>query len=154
MTLDIGKLDNSKYDVVSSSHATNRTKGVMILMRKTFNFNIAEQGNDSAGRISYIKGTLADKKMAFISACAPNMSDPSFYAQLTKKLQDLWDYLILLGCDMNAVLDPSMERSSGQAVQSTANLSLRKMVDTVSLIDVWRTFNPHTKQYCETQNIF
>lgn len=29
---------------------------------------------------------------------------------------------------MNAVLDPSMERSGGQAVQSTANLSLRKMV--------------------------
>lgn len=65
---------------------------MMILMRKTSNFNIAEQGNDSAGRISYIKGTLADKKKAFISACAPNMSDPSFYAQLTKKLQDLWDY--------------------------------------------------------------
>uniref|UniRef100_A0A671TPG6 Endonuclease/exonuclease/phosphatase domain-containing protein n=1 Tax=Sparus aurata TaxID=8175 RepID=A0A671TPG6_SPAAU len=88
MTLDIGKLDNSKYDVVSSSHATNRTKGMMILMRKTFNFNIAEQGNDSAGRISYIKDTLADKKMAFISAC----------------------------CDMNAVLDPSMDRSGGQAL--------------------------------------
>ena len=48
---------------------------------------------------------------------------------------------------MNAVLDPSMDRSGGQAVQSTANLSLRKMVDAVSLIDVCRTFNPHTKQY-------
>ena len=64
----------------------------MILMCNTFNFNIAEQGNDSAGRISYIKGTLADKKMAFISAYAPNISDPSFYAQLTKKSQELSDH--------------------------------------------------------------
>ena len=143
----MGKLDNSKYDVVSSSHSTNRSKGVMILMRKTFNFNVAEQGNDSAGRIFYIKGTLADKKMAFISAYAPNISDPSFYAQLTKKLQDLSDHLILLGCDMNDVLNPSMDRSGGQAVQSTANLLLRKMLDTFSLINVWRTFNRHTKQY-------
>lgn len=86
MASDIGKLDNSKYDVVSSSHSISRKNGVMILMRNTFNSNIAEQGNYSAGRISYIKGTLADKKMAFISAYAPNILDPSFYAQLTKKL--------------------------------------------------------------------
>lgn len=48
---------------------------------------------------------------------------------------------------MNAVLDPSVDGSGGQAVQSTANLTLRNMVDTFSLIDVWRTFNPHTEQY-------
>ena len=76
LSSDIGRFDNSKYDVVSSSHYFNRTKGVMILMRKTFNFNIDEQGNDSAGRISYIKGTLADKKMACWEPTLPTSLTP------------------------------------------------------------------------------
>ena len=46
---------------------------------------------------------------------------------------------------MNAVLDPSIDRSGGQAAQSAANLTLTKMVDTFSLIDLCRTFNPHIK---------
>lgn len=143
---DINKLENNKYQIISSSSAANKTKGVLILISKKINLNIIEKGNDLTGRIAFAKILLYGKKILLLSAYAPNSYDPAFFDQLTTILQDHLDSAVILGTDMNAVLLPEMDKS-GPSSGSSATTALNNLVANHSLIDVWRRHNPNLKQY-------
>ena len=49
---DVDKLNNAQYQVLSSSSAQDRPKGVMILARRNLGATILGKGGDSAGRIT------------------------------------------------------------------------------------------------------
>uniref|UniRef100_A0A3Q2QJ35 Uncharacterized protein n=1 Tax=Fundulus heteroclitus TaxID=8078 RepID=A0A3Q2QJ35_FUNHE len=56
-----------------------------------------------------------------------------FYVGKVKTLYDLQDFSVIIGADMNAVLDPLLDRSS--------------LIDNFSLTDLYRAINPSLRQY-------
>ena len=127
MIQDMSKLENDRYIVVSSSSAINKTKGVLILISKKLKFNMIVNGNDSDGRITYVKCNLGDKDILLLSVYAPNTYEPTFYAQLTQILQEYSDCGVILGADMNAVISPELDKSD-PAINNPSNTALKNLI--------------------------
>uniref|UniRef100_A0A3Q2U9Z3 exodeoxyribonuclease III n=1 Tax=Fundulus heteroclitus TaxID=8078 RepID=A0A3Q2U9Z3_FUNHE len=72
-------------------------------------------------------------KIAFLCIYASNNFSPEFFGTISKTLYDLQDFSVIIGADMNAVLDPLLDRSS--------------LIDNFSLTDLYRAINPSLRQY-------
>uniref|UniRef100_A0A667XZT6 Endonuclease/exonuclease/phosphatase domain-containing protein n=1 Tax=Myripristis murdjan TaxID=586833 RepID=A0A667XZT6_9TELE len=90
---DIYSFHNRHYHVLSSSSTPNKTKGVLIVARRSLQFTNLGTGGDLEG-ITFIKTIIANRKIAFVSIYAPNSFDPNFYTQLTELMFDLVEYLV------------------------------------------------------------
>ena len=146
---DVPRCNNRFYRVAASASLSSKTKGVLILVRRSFQIDILDQGNCTSGRIAHITTILDGRKIAFISAYAPSEGDPNFFSYLSDYLLPLSEYEIVLGADMNAVMCCFLDRSSQQQShsQSLTTSALNHFASTMSLIDIWRMTNPTAKQY-------
>ncbi len=74
-------------------------------------FSIIRTGGDTEGRITYAVVSLNNTNYAFMSVYAPTEGDSSFFQELLRLVVSLEDCLVVLGGDLNAVLDPQLDRS-------------------------------------------
>ncbi len=83
------------------------------------------------------------------SVYAPNKFDKGFYNHLTHKMLELTDFSIVVGADMNAVMDVNYDRSHPNASgdQALATAALQSWVKNLGFIDIWRSVNPTLKDY-------
>uniref|UniRef100_A0AAY5KFV5 Endonuclease/exonuclease/phosphatase domain-containing protein n=1 Tax=Esox lucius TaxID=8010 RepID=A0AAY5KFV5_ESOLU len=97
---------------------------------------------------AYIKTIIAGKKFAFISIYAPHF-DANFFSVLTTTLLRVQDCFLIIGADMNAVVDVSLDRSCVQnyPASSLSSIDLCKFMSDLNLIDVYRIFYPTKRQY-------
>ena len=81
------------------------------------------------------------RKIALISAYAPNTFDSAFYNTLTTEMLELTDYPFIVGADFNAVWDPVVDRSNATASreQGQATNALKSWADSLGLKDIWRS---------------
>ena len=141
------KLNNAQYQVLSSSSAQDRTKGVMILARRNLGASILGKGGDSDGRITYVKTEIENHKIAFMAIYAPNEYDAKFYAELTSITQELEGFKLIIGSDFNAVWDYTVDRSSGKEINKHATTALKGWAEEFALDDVWRMHNPQSDDF-------
>ena len=94
------------------------------------------------------KVELYGRKVAVISAYAPNKFDKTFFDTLTQKMLELPEYSIIVGADMHVVWHAD-DRSSLSASkdQQLSTAALQSWAKTLGLIDVWRSFNRTIKDY-------
>ena len=125
---DVHKLQNKHYVVKTNASALNKTKGVVIVVRRNFQVTNLGVGGDSEGRITFMKTIIENKKIAFLSIYAPNSFDPDFYVRLSNIMHDLSDYRLFIGADFNAVWDHSVDRTAvvEGSDQRSASVALRK----------------------------
>lgn len=71
---DVHRFQNRYFKVICSSLATNKTKGVLIVSKRNFDFSIIRSGGDTEGRITYAVGSVNNTKYAFVSVYAPTDS--------------------------------------------------------------------------------
>ena len=83
---------NSKYEVVASSSVDDKTKGVLIAVRRSLDLNIIDIGGDNEGRIAFVKVIMSNMKFIFVSAYAPADYDKKFYSELSNLLMNSLDY--------------------------------------------------------------
>ncbi|CAH2315829.1 Hypothetical predicted protein [Pelobates cultripes] len=78
----------------------------------------------------------------------PNRNQASFLRNTLHKLEEFTDGILLVGGDFNAPLDPALDSSSGHSCLSQRNIkSIRQTLDSLRLVDCWRTLNPSVKDY-------
>lgn len=92
----VNSFSNAKYEVVASSSADDKTKGVLVVIRHSLNINIIDTGNDMEGRIAYIKADISNLKVVFVSAYAPANYDKTFFSILTNMLMNLSEYYLFI----------------------------------------------------------
>lgn len=87
--------------------------------------------------------------IAFVSVYAPATFDPLFFPNLTTALLELSEYKFIIGAHMNAVVNPSIDRSSMQAAssQKQVSASLKKLLFDLGLIDIYRALNLTSEEY-------
>ena len=144
---DVDKLKNTQYQVLSSSSAQDRTKGVMILARRNLGASILGKGGDSDGRITYVKTEIENHKIAFMAIYALNEYDAEFYAKLTNITQELEGFKLIIGSDFNAVWDYTVDQSSGKEINKHATTALKGWAEEFALDDVWRMHNPQSDDF-------
>lgn len=131
---DINKIVNCMYKVAASSSAVNKTKGVIMLIYTNLNIQNIDKGNDEEGRIIYIKISFLGKRLALISVYAPNVYEPALFDNLSKILDDLRDYQLILGGDMNAKFNPLMDRSK---FSSSGSSSTSVLINVANNFSIW-----------------
>ncbi len=149
---DIRRCNNTFYEVVSHSSSDTKTKGVLILVRRTLNINILDKGCDMDGRITHIKIThiktiVENRNILFLSVYAPCTPDPTFFSVLSTYLLKFSDFEIVLGADTNSVMSHILDRFGPKESHSQTLCSdrLRQCVTSSSFVDSWRLLNPSAK---------
>lgn len=93
-------------------------------------------------------GTLFHVPVLLVNVYAPNYDDPQFMNKLFECLPSVNDNLLIIGGDMNCVIDPKLDRSNPRT--QTPSLMSRSLSDFMSkngCIDPWRFHNPHNKEH-------
>lgn len=60
---------------------------------------------DSNGRYVIVSGALYEKQVILVSVYAPNWDDHNFVSSLFASIPDLDSHLLIMGGDMNCVID-------------------------------------------------
>ena len=143
------RIHNKQYHVVAHSAAANKSKGVLIIVKRNLNFTNLGTGGDTEGRITFIKTLINNQKIAFISVYAPNTYDAAFFSQLTQTMLKLDGFQLIVGADFNAVWEHAIDRTSNVegSDQKHASIALKKWAEDVAVVDLWRTLNPTIKDY-------
>ncbi len=144
---DVNRLENHQFKVCASSSALNKTKGVIILICKALRITVIDKGDDKDGRVAYVKCIYNERKLAFINIYAPNSYDNVFFTQLNGIFAELSDYELIIGSDMNAILDHKLDKSSKSDSNVQATKALQHLLSDFNLMDVWWLRHPTTKEY-------
>lgn len=110
-TSDVQRFANRQYYVAASASTDSKTRGSLILLKRSLSITILDKYGSEDGRISYIKSIIAGRKLAFISVYAPNHFEPIFFTTLSEILLEMRDFGIIMGADMNAVVNPVLDCS-------------------------------------------
>ena len=144
---DISRLENQRYRVAAFSPALNKTKGVAIIIDKRLKISIIGKGNDLEGRISFLKCTYNGTKIAIVSVYTPNCYESNFFQSLSDILMKLSDFQLIIGADMNAVIDPMFDKSKPVNCNPRSSNALRHILSDFNLTDAWRVYNPGIKEF-------
>lgn len=137
---DIRRLADKFYHVIASSSASTKARGVAIVAKRNLNIKVLDIWADLAGWVTITKVECSKRKIALVSAYAPNLFDADFYNMLTTVMLELTDYVFIVGADFNAVWDPAVDRSG-----ASETLDLRQA--SAGFVDMWRIVNPSLKDF-------
>lgn len=103
--------------------------------------------SDNTGRIVSSIIEFGTRKIAIVSAYAPNVFDGNFYNMLTNQMLELTDCSFVVGVDFNAVWYLNIDRLNAKAAgeQAQATNALKSWANSLGLIDIWRAVNPTCK---------
>ncbi|RUA07179.1 MAG: hypothetical protein DSY43_00385 [Gammaproteobacteria bacterium] len=134
------------------SHGTNHSKGVTILVRDTLDFEVKNKLLDDNGRYVILDATIQNSPFLLVNIYTPNKVGEQrlFFKLLKEKIQSLdnSENAILLGGDLNIILNPDLDGSGGKL--SSKKESVKDFEDlmlTFDLSDIWRLRNPKKKTF-------
>ena len=104
------------------AHGCTHSRGVAILIRKSFDFKLKSVRSDEEGRYLILETTIQDVPFLLVNIYAPNTtSKQSLLFQTLSEL--IYDegynesvYKIILGGDLNITMDPDLDCSGGNPV--------------------------------------
>ena len=133
---------------IAAATFSSKSHGALVVLRRSLSLTIIGGYGSEDCHIAYIKTNIYGQKVAFLCIYATNHFSPEFFGTVSKTLCDLQDFSVIIGVDMNAVLDPLLDRSSTLSQHippSTA--AFKGLVDVFSLTDLFRAVNPTLRQY-------
>ena len=132
---------------VGAACGNSRSRGVATLINKHLQFKCLKESRDDEGRILLMLCQIQGHNVILANVYAPNIDDPSFFGVLERMLMEMGDHPIVLGSDLNEVLDSILDRSSASARASRAQAVLKDLIKEAGLVDAWRLHNPTTRDY-------
>lgn len=132
------------------SRATNRSRGVAILLKPGLNLMFGNVRKDCNGRI--IAATILDSaNNTYFNVI--NVYAPTVPRERKDFFDDLWRYkpgdqnLLLVG-DFNCVVNPQIDKMGGNPDSGTARIEeLTNFVVGNQLVDIWRVTHPQDRTF-------
>lgn len=144
---DMGRIQKRWPGQIYAACFNSHSRGVMILLNKSVPFHLNSKFIDPAGRYVILNGTINSILVNLVSVYAPNKDDPSFYQNLFLSLST-YPGQYVIGGDLNCVLDPSVDRSTGFDVSPKQTRKvIKKLMAELNLTDTWRCLNPDKREY-------
>uniref|UniRef100_A0A3Q3ENM7 Reverse transcriptase domain-containing protein n=1 Tax=Kryptolebias marmoratus TaxID=37003 RepID=A0A3Q3ENM7_KRYMA len=133
---------------VFHSNFNSKARGVAILVGKSIQFSASKIISDKNGRYLIVTGTLFHVPILLVNIYAPNFDDPKFMNKLFECLPSLNNTLLVVGGDMNCVIDPNLDRYDPRNLSpSLMSRSLSDFMSKNGCIDPWRFYNPQSKKF-------
>lgn len=89
---------------------SQKAKGVSILIGKQVPWTLKEQWShwsDTEDRTMFVKGQIGARTYTLAALYAPNTAQIQFLEDMLNKLESFTEGTLILGGDLNLVLDPS-----------------------------------------------
>ncbi|CAH3122874.1 unnamed protein product [Pocillopora meandrina] len=124
------------------SHGSNHSKGVLVLIRETLQFELKSVKKDSQGRFVIVEALVQDSPVLLINIYAPNNTHDAvdFYENLRTTLLESdydQDYRFIMGVKQK---------------KKDVVTKIRELMLDFNLVDIWRLRNPDKKRYTWKQN--
>ena len=138
------------------SHGSEHSRGVLILVKNSLEFELKSVRHDSQGRFLLLEAIVQDQKFVFLNIYAPNKTSEQivFFDQIKDELNrmDIDDECrIVAGGDFNVILDPKLDGQGGNPkLKESVNL-IENICLTHDLVDIWRVRNPTLKRFTWSQ---
>ena len=130
------------------SCGTNYARGVAILFKRNFEFQILEIKQHILGNYVALKIKMIDTEVTLISLYGPNVDDPNFYNNITEIIDEFQTPTIIICGDWNLVQNQTLDT---KFYLRNNNIKAREKVNTIKeqydLCDPWRICNPQKRQY-------
>ena len=127
------------------------TRGVAIILKKSFPFEVRGSRSDPLGRFVAVWGMLDGEAYNFVSVYIPPRLHAQTLHDLGAAILDLPPGVLVIGGDCNAMLNRELDFSRGVSEKTqSADTRLRAWIQSMGLCDLWRTWNPHIRQYTHT----
>lgn len=99
-----------KYQKQYQAPGTSKSKGMAILIANSLRFECFQGENDPLGRFVFVKGRLDGQLYTIGSIYAPNVMQLNFMEETLLKLSQFQEGHVILGGDLNYVVDTSLDR--------------------------------------------
>ena len=135
------------------AHGSIHSRGVAILIRKGFDFELNSLRSDEEGSYLILKANIQDVAFLLINVYAPNITTKQslFFQTLSDIIAvnepSAPDCKILLGGDFNVTLDPALDCLGGNPVLNKSVKFLEDIMMENDLVDIWRIRNPDSKKF-------
>ena len=102
---------------------------------------------DSAGRFIIAVGRLYITPVILANIYAPNWDNSSFFTNVFSRLPNMDTHHLILGSDMNCVLQPNLDHSSPKVSSSSKTVStIQLFLKTYGIFDVLCFHNPTARK--------
>ena len=123
-----------------------------ILCNKDINIEINETIKDNTGRLLLINCTIEDTPFTIINVYCPTKDNEALQLKFLSFIEDTIELYggdnIILGGDLNTYIDINIDKSGDTYENQTKySKSLNCVIDTYSLVDIWRVRNEQVKRY-------
>ena len=139
------------------SHGANNARGVIILVRNGFDYNVDTVKIDSQGRFLLVKGKIQDVEYTVVNIYAPNKDACSrkFFENLQQVLSEFGitnEDNVIIGGDFNCPLNPLLDKKGGILIpRANVIRAIETLKENFSLQDIWRVKNPDLKSVTWSQ---
>lgn len=132
---------------VFQSTFSSKARGVAILIRKTVPFRHVSTLRDPNGRYVLVTGYIYSIHVTLLNVYAPNFDDPAFFRKIFGLLSNSSDTHIIIGGDLNCVLDKFLDRSASSTQLPTSSTMIKNLMSSMNLVDIWRLQYPTKREY-------
>ena len=142
------KLCRGGFYQVYHSDFNSKGRGVAILIHRNVQFVETTTIKDKHGRYVIVVGKLFNMPVVLANIYAPNWDNVQFFKDLFSLLPNLDTHNLILGGDLNCVLDSTLDRSSPTpSVLSKSAQCINSFCKVYGIFDPWRYVNPTSRQY-------
>ena len=130
------------------SHFSNRSAGVCIMFRSGLDFKVHQSISDENGRFIILDLSIYEHRLTFVCLYGYNTDEPIFLDNILQKVASFSNTSFLFVGDWNLVQDHSIDTYN---ILHNRNPNCRKkleeIVETLGLLDPWRTCFPDARKY-------
>ena len=129
------------------SHGTSQSRGTCIIVNKKHIDNVKPVYTDDDGRVCIVQFSKNDKTFLIVNIYAPNVDDPTFFENVLNIINENEVKEIIICGDFNLVLNPDLDRTDCNRYKPRAYEVLKKAIEEIELVDLWRCVNPEKVFY-------
>jgi len=130
------------------SHGDFNARGVCICIKKELTYKLHNSKSDKDGRILVIDITVKDIRLTLANIYAPNGDTPEFFKIVFDMVNSYDNTNIIIGGDMNLVLDISKDKRGGNpCTHEKCRILLLDYMKDNDMYDIWRGQNPDKYEY-------
>ena len=132
------------------SHRSNHSKGVLVLIRETLQFELKSVRKDNHSRFVIVEALVQDSPVVLINIYAPNKTYEAidFHENLRTTLLESdydQDYKFIMGGDFNAPLSLQLDSYGSKTEKRDVVTKICELMLDFNLVDIWRLRKPETK---------
>jgi len=137
------------------SHGTNRSCGVMALVRSDLDFKLNSVNADNEGRYLIIEAEVQSSAFLLVNIYAPNkvQEQCEFFGNVNKTIENLvadkfksTKFLSEVTLMLRSI-DTDLDCSGGNPSKKDSTKNISDLCLDFDLVDIWRIRNPETKRF-------